>query len=103
MNDLPVCQECGWHKLKDHLCQPEAGKCADSLARQAGVPSTKRGYGSGKLTVLMGEGRSLTFRAHRDGTFCVESLHWLPEMDEAGAARLVEFLAGLSSGGTAGS
>jgi hypothetical protein len=82
---LPVCTRCGWHDGVGHAreCSPEAGAAADKLAASvADVPSTKLGYGFGKLTFQYAEGRSITLRVNGDGTFSVDHLHWLPDGNE---------------------
>lgn len=59
----PVCERCGWYKpaYTEHRCNVEAGKLADAIAeraRKAGYPSTKLGYGDGKLTIYSREPRN---------------------------------------------
>jgi hypothetical protein len=80
--ELPVCTRCGWHDGVGHAreCSPEAGAAALALMQSLGdVPSTKLGYGYGRVTFQFAEGRSITLRVNADDTFSVDHFHWLPE------------------------
>lgn len=47
----PVCPKCGWYaSFPSHTCNPDHGAAADALAAAVDIPSTKLGYGHGRLT-----------------------------------------------------
>lgn len=100
MIDLPVCPKCGWHKtfLHEEECCPVAGAVADRIAALTRIPSTKLGYGFGKLTFEFDAARSLTLGFHRDGSFYVGRFHWNSKIDTPGVVKLVTALAGCAQG-----
>lgn len=103
---LETCGKCGWslsNLPQNHRCKPKAGKIADALAAlMPGIHSTKLGYGDGNITFEISEHRSITLAIGDDGTFSVEKIFWINELDQAGARRLVEKLAEAAGGRTYG-
>ena len=90
MGNLKVCEKCGWY---EHLgldeCDPVRGVVADKLAKAISVPSTKLGFGFGKLTFIFSDRLHLTLDVHRDGTFDVDSLWMLDPLDTVQVIDLV--------------
>lgn len=79
-DDLPVCPKCGWHDGFTHAreCNPAQGRAADRLAATlAPIPSTKLGYGYGRLTFRFDKENSITLAIdprghhHIDRFFCL--------------------------------
>lgn len=93
-----VCEECGWHKNNhghEDECSPKAGRAADALARKMkSIPSTKLGYGFGRLTFEFAEDRSITLQVHEDGSFSVDSFHWLGRYKAVDVGKLLLGLVG---------
>lgn len=88
---LKVCEKCGWHvhTFSPGQCRPDLGKFADEVMAAIPIPSTKLGYGFGKVTFELGEDASITFDVRRK-TFGFNDVHLLRDLDTAGVKRLVE-------------
>lgn len=76
--DLEVCTKCGWYAhgpYRASACHPDRGAAADALAAQINLPSTKLGYGDGRLTFDLHEDLNITLEVDDRG-FGIENV-WI--------------------------
>lgn len=92
-DDLRVCGACGWYlpTFLEHRCRPEEGAAADRLANSVDVPSTKLGYGDGRLTFSVDDDLVMGFDVAPDG-FQWRYLQCLADLSHDDAADLVGVL-----------
>lgn len=101
-NGLPVCPKCGWatagpRETEEHrrnCVHEQAGRSACELAdRLPELLSTKFGYGTDQLTLEPDDRLHIRFQCRGDGTFSLEEVWLLDDLDQNEAASLVRAIA----------
>lgn len=105
---LPVCKACGWPMAGPYEegrhrspCPyaPEGSIAAELAHRLPEVPSTKYGYGTGKLTFKIADDDfevsnnfSITLRPDPDGSFSLDRFHMLESLTPDRAEVFIQLL-----------
>lgn len=100
--ELAVCAKCGWYEhgpLRAHECDPRRGAVADKLiAMVPSVPSTKLGYGFGRLAFQLDDRYTVKLNVGSDGRryrgrpFTIDGIYALGGLSHEAAADLIRTL-----------